>query len=217
MGDFLYVSVTKEHSVIQQEAYWWPLIFEAMHRANFQFPQRGNNERQGVFFSAREMDQITCSFEELWDKIYVENDKGTILFWFGCPEWDSFNIEVSIDRIVDGGWEIVLSIADGYLDSQNIKLNRVRINALLQAGFALFDLCSPSNFRMHWDEEHNGMDLLQIRHVEFDKPLTPFIFSGRELQWRKKISIRDHHIFIADPMPVHIWGGNYIFVSLFSK
>ena len=50
MGDFLYVSVTKEHSVIQQEAYWWPLIFEAMHRANFQFPQRGNNERQGVFF-----------------------------------------------------------------------------------------------------------------------------------------------------------------------
>jgi hypothetical protein len=70
---------------------------------------------------------------------------------------------------------------------------------------------------MHWDEEHNGMDLLQIRHVEFDKPLTPFIFSGRELQWRKKISIRDQHIFIADPMPVHIWGGNYIFVSLFSK
>lgn len=216
MGDSLYVRITKEKSSIQQGAYWWPLIFEAMRRASFQFYPVESTAKQGSYF---EEDELKCTFQELWNVLYSGHDMALVFFWPSDAHVDPFRLDVSVKATIRGQWQLDVTLSDGYLRSKNAEQIRFRLNALLQAGLAFYELCLPCTIRMYWDETYwneTYTELMQMRTINQENPLEPIVFSNQLLQWKEEACIQQQHLYITDPMPIHLWGNCFRFVSLFS-
>lgn len=212
MGDSLYISITKENPSVQEE-YWWPLVFEAMHQAAFQFQLPGSTTKQGNYFSfLAEMDYVECTFQELWDVLYMKHDEILVLFWSPDNHAELFHIDVTVKAAIDGNWQLNVTLEDGYVGSDDIELNKYRIRAFLQACLALYELCSPCFIKMYWDEERT--DLLMVRAANQEEALEPIAFCGQTLHWKKKASINQQVIYLVDPLPVHEWGNRFKFISL---
>lgn len=220
MSDNLYVRITKEKSSIQQGAYWWPLIFEAMRRASFQFYPAESLEKQGSYFSFYvEMDEVTLPFQELWDVLYAAEDLAQVFFWPAEKNVEPFSIDATVMAEANGEWQLDVTLSDGYLRSKDAAQNRYRLNALLQVGLVLFELCFPCTIQMYWDETYwnnKYTELLQMRTINQENLLEPIMFSNQLLQWKEIACIQQQHLYITDPTPIHLWGNCFRFVSLFA-
>lgn len=211
MGDVLYISIRKEQADVQ-EAYCWPLIFEAMHRASFQFYKPGGLPKRGIYFSfLQAMDQVECTFPDLWNIIYQKKDEILVFYWFVHPS-GLFHIEVSVKEREQGVWYLDLTIEDGFVGVKDTHQQTVRLNAFLQAGLALYELCVPCSMSMYWDEE--GTNLMHVRPTAQEDSLEPIDFHGHILHWEKLAEVNDQSIYIANPVPLHMWGIIYLFVPL---
>lgn len=217
MADSLYIRIAKKETMVQQRAYWWPLIFEAMRRVNFQFYSAESADKKGSYF---EEDQVKCTFQELWNVLYVGDSPILVFFWPTDTHIEPFRLDVSVQDTEDGEWHLDITLEDGFLESKKQERDVYRLNALLQAGFALYELCFPCSLRMYWDEIYWGKtytDLLQVRTPAEGKPVEPLRLCEDYLQWKEKACIADQHIYIADPIPIHVWADRTRFVSVFSK
>lgn len=216
MSDNLYVSITTENSTIQQGAYWWPLIFEAMRRASFQFYPVESTAKQGSYF---EEDELNCKFQELWHVLYSGHDMALVFFWPSDTHVAPFRLDVSVKATLHDQWQLDVTLSDGYLRSKDAAQNRYRLNALLQVGLALFELCFPCTIQMYWDETYwnnKYTKLLQMRTINQENLLEPIMFSKQLLQWKEIACIQQQHLSITDPTPIHLWGNCFRFVSLFA-
>lgn len=153
MADSLYVRIAKMDSTIQQRAYWWPLIFEAMRRATFQFYPAESVEKQGSYF---EEDRVKCTFQELWDILYVGHHTILVFFWPTDAHIEPFRLDISVQAAEDGGCQLDVTLENGFLDSKKEERDTYQLNALLQAGLSLYELCFPCSMRMYWDEDILG-------------------------------------------------------------
>ncbi len=205
MGDTLFASILSEKPTIQQEAYWWPLIFEAMHRAAFQFHHVGSMTQKGSYFSfLQEMDEIQCTFQALWDVIHGRQDQILVLFWPSHVDIEPFHIDVTVQKQKKASWQIDITIENGYLTTKHVEQQISRVKAFLRASFALYELCYPCNIRLFWDEVPG--DLLLVRASAQDKPLEPAKFYNQTLQWKEISCSGQQHIYLVDPLPISCRG-----------
>lgn len=210
MGETLYMALTKEQPSVQEE-YWWPLIFEAMHRASFQFDNPKSVIKQGVYFS---FDQVHCTFQELWDILYVQHDPLLVFFWPSDRRNILFNIGVNV-RKSDGTnnhWQLELSLDDGYLGNDDVEQDRKRVINLLQVGLALYELCFPCSIKMFWSEDYTNLIREGVSITE--KQPETIVFYDQILHWKKLASYSGQDLYIVDPLPVHQWGKIFKFIPL---
>jgi hypothetical protein len=215
MGETLYVTLTKEDSPVQEE-YWWPLVFEAMHRAAFQFVDPRSKTKQGTYFSfAVEMDYVVCTFQELWNALYAKRDTILVLFWSSNQRGEPFDVGVNVRKEMNqtnGHWQLELSLEDGYLGNDDVELDRIRVSALFQVSLALYELCFPCSIKIFWSEDETN--LTQMRAAKQEEQLEPMVFYGQTLHWKKLASYVGQDLFIVDPLPIHLWGNKFRFISL---
>lgn len=211
MGETLYITLTKEQPSVREE-YWWPLIFEAMHRASFQFVDPRSDAKQGIYFS---FDQVRCTFQELWEILYTKHDPILVFFWSSNRRDTTFNIgaNVRIELIeTNSSWQLELSLDDGYLGNDDAERDRERVIALLQAGLALYELCFPCSIKMFWSEDYTN--LMQVRDAISKEQLEPIVFYNQTLHWEKLASYGEQDLYVVDPLPAHLWGKTFRLISL---
>ncbi len=87
---------------------------------------------------------------------YSEQDLALVFF---CPSHgnvEPFHIDATVQATASGQWQLDVTLSDGFLDRRKIEQDRYRLNALLQAGLALYELCFPCSLKMYWDEIYLG-------------------------------------------------------------
>lgn len=130
---------------------------------------------------------------------------------------EPFRFDISDRAIPEGQWQLDITLENGYVMGNDEPQNSYRVQALLKAGLALYELCFPCSLRMYWDEMHfdkKYTDLLQVHSAVLEKPLAPLVYCDRPLHWKEQAVIKGQHIYVADPIPVHLWGKGFKFISL---
>lgn len=212
MGDFLVTEMEIEHTVPQN--YWWPIFFEAMHRASLQYQHPQSASKQGRYFSP-EIGQIEYTFQELWDLLYQDPDgygDCLVSMWPSQKMEAPFEIQMALEKAVTGYWKMVTSLSDGYLMKASPEQKQRRIGAFLRFCLECYDLCRPHSVRMYWDEDYTP--LMHIQSSSQTEPLPPVLFQQKLLQWKKVFEKPPYSLLIVDPLPVHSWGRNFDFVPL---
>lgn len=199
MADFLSLTIKKDVPAVSV-AYWWPIIFEGMHRASFQFYDPRQATKQGSYFLS---ESIAGTFQDLWELLFLQNGSPLVAFWFSAQGTDTFCCEVSVHEEGNNAWTIDFTVEDGQLWQGEMK---GRFSAFLQAGLALYELCAPCAMQMYWDEEFTSDQLMQVRSVMQQEPLDPGVFCSEKLAWKEIACINETRILIPNPMPIHVGG-----------
>lgn len=211
MADFLYITLEKNMPSVRP-VYWWPMIFAGMRRASFQFHDPRQAGKDGSYFTSND---IRCTFQALWDALYLHHENPLVAFWFASQNVAPFYCEVSVHEKANNGWQIDLTIEDGQLRQGEAK---EIFGAFLRAGLALYELCAPCSITMYWDEEVSVYQLMRTRSVTRQEPLEPCVFASKKLSWQEVACLSENRIFVANPMPIHSGGEEpFQFFSLFPR
>lgn len=211
MENYLYVTLEKEANSVD-EVYWWPLVFEAMQQASMQFQRPADAMRRGIYFSMEQMEQIECTFQELWKNIYSKKEQALISFWPLSGGDEAFYVQTSLYKKEKNLWHLANTLAGGAFTTDNPEENTKRLIILLRASLALYMMCMPTTLSMYWEEW--DMPLLYVSEQEQLASLTPVQYTDRVLQWKKIASVNGQHIFILDPFPLRPSKQTLQFVSL---
>lgn len=210
MGKYLYVGI--ETSMYVDANFWYPLIFEAMHRVSFSFSRPGNSEKRGIFFSAEQGDDLECNFRELWDILYTQRDRGLVYFWSSDRILHPFNLQASVDIDLYHKYNIGASIEGGHFYQLNEQEAQKRIDTFIQFGLELYQLCVPCSIVMYWDDV--PVQLMRMSS-SIENGLGELIeFGGHQLSWKKKACIGDQCVYVVDPMPIYIDFRTWKFVPI---
>lgn len=199
MSHYLCITLGKEIQAVKQD-YLWPIIFESMHQAAFQFQDpRKDNTLASYFFCG----EIEGPFQKLWDFIYRGTDSPLVSFW--CTSFDNTlcDCEVSLEEKSSGYWEITITLDDTRLWDSHAKS---RFSSFLRAGISLYEFCSPCSIGMYWDEEFSSQQLLQVSSKTAKEQLEPLEFCKKRLVWQEVAQVHGDHIFIPNAIPIYIGG-----------
>lgn len=205
MGDFLYARfLCKENQV--NVSYWWELIFQAMHQADFQFNHPQNAENLGEY-AWEETDWATenISFQELWRIISQQSSMPgpLVSFWFENKEPPLFQVQISVEERKENVWCIDITVTSGYFPESSIT----RLHAFFHACWKFYELCLPPNpdaFNLFWEKEQ----LVALAHVissQQEESLLPLIVDEKVLSWKRQVCIQPHNrcIYIPEPFPLY--------------
>ncbi len=203
-------------------AYWWPLIFEAMHWHSFQFSAPGLPKGTSSYFYHRHMAQEAPSmadtdaavgpFKALWDEIYLEIGSVIASFWFRD---DPFILEVLVSPSESQELVIGLNLEGAELMSVSLEEARKRLLLMLDCAKTLYEICQPSTGEIYW--LHAGEKYAPS--VTFGKPLEALSYARTPLAAPQSKKIQQvlpsgGYIYLLDPVPIPRQGGEWDFVSL---
>lgn len=195
--------------------YWWPLIFEAMHRRAFGFTAPDQPEGMGYYYYVRkenvmDTDFVNASFRATWDEIYSETSQILLSFWFQNQE--SFPLDISVGQKKEEHlFQICLYLNDAYLIDEALEVIRLRIHLAIECAKSLYEICKPCTGEMLWSDT-------DISIVSFGKPLnTPLLeeakLPGQEIKLIVQESLEKGQMYFVDPIPVPTRDG-WKFISL---
>src|SRR5690242_10899886 len=102
MPDFLFCTLEKEIASLQQ-ASWWPLIFEEMSRASFQFYDPGKPIKTGSYWSSSNREQ-EGTIQGLLEAVSGGSEQLLAAFWYCSQHATPFYCEVSVRQITPPRW-----------------------------------------------------------------------------------------------------------------
>ncbi|GCE31201.1 hypothetical protein KDA_66850 [Dictyobacter alpinus] len=193
--------------------YWWPLIFEAMHKSLLRFPVPQRNDHKGVYFSTTEGDDIYCSFRDLWSTIYDDHDDVLVSFWL--PN-SAFYVQVSLAQNNDF-WQLDITLDEGMFNADSIDDTKLLLNTFINCSINLYAICNPIQVRLYWDEDISTfpkqLNLLQMTNSLEEAQSQILSFRDQQLHWREVALIYNTKLSVLDPFP--LWEGNsWGFISL---
>ena len=192
----------------RKSAYWWPLIFEAMHWRSFDFSAPGEGAGTGYYYyislsNETDTDFVKASFRTTWDAINTEASQMLISLWYADQQ--SFPIDVSIEEKEIGIVKILLSLNDAYLIDLPLEQASERLKQMLNCAKSIDEICNPFIGKMYWEDVNSPWAL-------FGDPAEVSSFMKSEQEGMKTKFIEQHQlegrlIYLLDPVPVKVRGG----------
>lgn len=195
-------------------AYWWPLIFEAMHWRSFGFTAPGELAGIGYYYYIRlgneaETDFVKSSFRTVWDEINAEASQMLISLWYADQQ--SFPIDITLEKEELGIVNILLSLNDAHLIDLPLEKASERLKQVFDCAKSIDEICQPYIGKIYWEDANSPWAFLG------DSPgVLSFVSSEQErmkTRFKEKQQPDGRLIYILDPVPIKVRGG-WDFVSL---
>lgn len=148
---------------LHSPSYWWPLIFEAMHQAGFEFVNPGESGGMGTFFdhshAEAELDavQVRSTFRGFWDRAYGDERGLVVVFW--SPHVDPIEVWVSLQFDHDNtntSFHLTLPVesldddlGNAYPEGELVQ----RLRYWLESICAVYALCGPGEAEIFWEKD----------------------------------------------------------------
>ncbi len=184
--------------------YWWPLIFEAMHRRAFDYTAPDQPTGIGYYYyvrkdNAMDTDFVKATFRTAWDEIYSASSQILLSFWYHTGQ--SFPLDISVEQKEEEHlFQIFLYLNDAYLIDEALEVIRSRIRLIIECAKSVYEICKPCTGEMLWSDT-------DISIASFGKPLiTSFFKEAKRAEQEVNLIVQElpekGQVYFVDPIPV---------------